>query len=280
MHMNTKTIHIGKLSLAYVDYNEDKKDIVFLFHGQSGSVASWTKQLQSPVLSDYRLVAVDLPGHGSSSHSNDPSLEYSPLGTGEIVSTFVKSLAGKNRIVLAGFSYGANIVAEIIQHGISPDGVIIVGSSILGAGFGMDRVFMPAVEPSILTYNETDRERISQFFTVHTNNISEEDLLVLAEDYLKVSPHFKPALFQTAAEGKISDEIMALQNLQSPALVVFGENDTLVNKDYLDSLPFPAWKNTIFKIPGAGHWVQLEKPGKVNELVAEYLAAIMKPVHS
>lgn len=280
MYMNTKTIDIENLSFSYKDFNEDKNDIIFLFHGQSGSFTNWRKQLESPLLNDYRLVAVDLPGHGNSSHSDDPSKVYSPLGTGSLLFDFVKSLDGVGKTVLAGFSYGANLVAEIIQQGFSPDGVVILGSSILGTGFEMDKIFMPAVEPSILTYNETDRERISQFFTVHTNNIAEEDLRVLAEDYLKVSPQFKPALFQTAAEGKISDEIKALQNLQVPALVIFGENDTLVNKDYLDSLPFPAWQNKVFKIPGAGHWVQLEQPEKVNNLMAEYLAEIMKPAHS
>lgn len=274
MYMNDKTINIGNLSLSYKDYNEDKEDVIFFFHGQSGSSANWRRQLQSPALNNYRLVTVDLPGHGNSGHSDDPSVEYSPLGTGRILSDFVKTLAGEGKVVLAGFSYGANIVAEIIQQGFSPDGVIILGSSILGTGCEMDKVFMPAGEPSILTYNETNKERIGQFFKTNTNNITEEELNALAEDYLKVSPDFKPALFQTASEGKISDEINVLQNLQVPALIIFGENDTLVNKDYLDSLPFPTWKHTIYKIPGAGHWVQLEQHEKVNNLMAEYLEGL------
>ena len=274
MYMNAKTINIGNLSLSYIVYNEDKKDIIFFFHGQSGSFANWKKQLQSPALNNYKLVAVDLPGHGNSMHSEDPSQVYSPLGTAGILLEFVRALAGEGKTVLAGFSYGANILAEIIQQGFSPDGIIILGSSILGTGFGMDKVFMPSGEPSILTYNETDRDRISQFFKTNTNNIADEDLNALAEDYMKVSPDFKPALFQTASEGKISDEINVLQNLQVPALIIFGENDTLVNKDYLDSLPFPTWKHTIYKIPGAGHWVQLEQHEKVNNLMAEYLEGL------
>ncbi|HEY0749646.1 MAG TPA: alpha/beta hydrolase, partial [Chitinophagaceae bacterium] len=252
MYMIKKTIIIGNMSLSYVDYNEDKTDIIFLFHGQSGSVNNWRKQLDSPLLSNYRLVAVDLPGHGSSGHSIYPSQEYSPLGTGKILSEFVKEISVGGRSILTGFSYGANLVAEIIEQGFSPDGVIILGSSILGNGFGMDKVFMPSPEQSILTYNETDKERISRFFKTNTNNLTDEDLNALAEDYLKVSPDFKPALFQTASEGKISDEINVLQNLQVPVLIIFGENDTLVNKDYLDSLPFTTWQHTIYKIPGSG----------------------------
>ena len=100
------------------------------------------------------------------------------------------------------------------------------------------------------------------------------------EDYLIVSAEFKPALFKTAAEGKISDEIKVLKGSNIPACVIFGQEDQLINVDYLDDIPFPLWQNSIYKIPGAGHWVNMDKPETVNQLVFKYASESFKPTRA
>jgi len=69
----------------------------------------------------------------------------------------------------------------------------------------------------------------------------------------------------------ISDEIELLKKAGIPVLVVFGQDEKMANPDYLDKLPFETWKNKVFKFPEAGHYVQMDQPGKFNELLFEYV---------
>ena len=53
-------------SISFIEKNATKPKTIFFLHGNSGSALSWSKQLNDPQLSDYRMVAFDLPAHGNS----------------------------------------------------------------------------------------------------------------------------------------------------------------------------------------------------------------------
>lgn len=59
------------LEIAYQEEGNDKQETIVLLHGFCGSSAYWSKVL--PALSQsYRVVAVDLRGHGSSAAPDEP----------------------------------------------------------------------------------------------------------------------------------------------------------------------------------------------------------------
>jgi len=276
--MKRKFISVGGMELAYLEKSPNAKKTIFFIHGNSGSSRMWRKQFDSGLLGNYRLIAIDLPGHGESAVSSNPENDYSPIDTSKILAEAIKELAVGN-YALVGFSYGTNLVAEMLRNDINPSGIIFSGACVLGENYGMEKVFVQNNVPSIFSYNETDNEIVTNFLhdSIHSANI--EDIGNFIADYLNVSPDFKPALFKTAAEGKISDEILALRESNNPACVIFGKEDKLVNIDYLDSLPFPVWKNQIFKLPGAGHWVNIDTPDAFNQIVSEYAEEVFTQAH-
>lgn len=278
--MKSEFIEVDGLNIHYVEKNKEGTAIIFFIHGNSGSSRMWQKQLESAVFQQYRLIAIDLPGHGKSSASHNPDKNYSPIGTAKIMSEAIRKLAGVNPYILIGFSYGTNIVAEMLNHEIAPNGIVLIASCVLGNGCGMHKVFVQDDTPSITFYNETDKSYIEKWFAAKLISATEQETQNLAVDYLNVSPEFKPALFKTAGEGKISDEILALEKFNVAVCVVFGANDTLVNVDYLDGLPFPVWRNQIYKLSNAGHWVNIDNPNNLNQLVIEYAEQIFKSIHA
>jgi len=91
-----------------------------------------------------------------------------------------------------------------------------------------------------------------------------------------VSPDFKPALFKSVVEGKISDEIAALQKLNIPVLTIFGAEDSVVNINYLDEFPFPIWREHIYKLSRAGHFIYIDRSEEFTRLLSEYIKAILQ----
>lgn len=58
-----KTVQIKGSSVAYID--EGQGEVLFLIHGFCGSSAYWSKVVP-PLADQYRVIAIDLPGHGDS----------------------------------------------------------------------------------------------------------------------------------------------------------------------------------------------------------------------
>jgi pimeloyl-ACP methyl ester carboxylesterase len=278
--MDSKFIDINGLTIHYVEKNAQENNTLFFIHGNSGFYQIWHKQLGSELFNNYKLIAIDLPGHGKSSDSKVPELDYSPLNTATILSQIIKSLAKTNPYILIGFSYGTNVVVEMLKHELIPKGLVLAGSCVLGKGYGMERVFVQGQHPSILFYNEPDKDIVEKWFSEELVSASKYDIKTLLDGYLKVSSDFKPALFKTAVEGQISDEILALKELNVPVCLIFGAEDKLIHIDYLDSFPFPIWNAQIYKLPNAGHWVNMDNPNIFNQIVFEYAQENFKSSHA
>lgn len=278
--MKKKFISVGGMELAYLEKSPNAKKTIFFIHGNSGSSRMWRKQFDSELLGNYRLIAIDLPGHGKSAFSNDPENDYSPIGTSKILAEAIKELAAGNHYTLVGFSYGSNLVAEMLKSDVNPSGIIFSGSCVLGENCGMEKVFVQNNVPSIFSYNESDNTIVTNFLHDSIHSANTEDIRNSIEDYLSVSADFKPALFQTAAGGKISDEILTLQKQNIPVCLIFGQEDKLVNIGYLDSMPFQLWRNQIYKLPGSGHWANIDQSEMFDQLISDYIDEMFTTSHA
>lgn len=277
--MDSKFIDINGLQLHYVERNEQERKILFFIHGNSGSTQNWYKQINDKLFNNFRVIALDLPGHGKSFRSKNPEIDYSPIGTSNILSKAIKSLATTNPYIIIGFSYGTNVLAEMLNQDLRPTGIVLAGSCVIGKDHGMEKVFVENETPSIYFYNEPNQKVVEEYFYNAMSNPSEVDIEVLKEAYLSVSSDFKPALFKTASEGKVSDEIIVLNKSGIPAVVIFGKQDKMVQIDYLDDIPFSVWKDQVYKLPNAGHWVNMEQADIFNQILNEYIVESFKSVH-
>jgi len=269
---------IGHFQIGYEEMNAEAQYILFFIHGNSGSCNTWKGQFLDPGLKHYRMIAFDLPGHGKSSPAIQPTDEYSPIETSKVIAEAVKILAEDKCYCLIGFSYGTNIIAEMLNFGLCPKGLAFVGASCLGADYGIDIAFQASKKPSIFFYNEEDQRVVRAFFK---QSISDEAFInLLINDYFNTDKNFRPSLMKAAVNGKICDEILAIKKANRPILLIFGQKDKIVNVDYLDSLPFAVWQDHIYKLPDAGHWTQFDVTKKLNELLACFAGEVFTTCHA
>jgi pimeloyl-ACP methyl ester carboxylesterase len=266
--MKQKFLEVDDFSIAYLENCPDAQQAIFFIHGNSGSSATWQKQIDDPLFSKYRRIALDLPGHGDSSKSRNPETDYVPINTAKIVAKSISLLSNAVPFILVGISYGTNIIAEMIELGINPCGIILMGLCCLGKDFGMDEVFKQMDTPNIYAYNESNRNKIERFIRGFVEAPENTNLLV--DDYLKTDEHFKPVLMTAASKGKLSDEIDALEKSGIPVCVVNGALDKMFYPDYIRRSNLLFWKNDITILENAGHFVHLDKPAEVNRIISNY----------
>ncbi len=125
--MRTEVVGYGGTRLGlWVEGAENTRPIVFV-HGWAQSCRAWAPQLADPALSErFRLVAMDLRGHGS---SEIPSAGYDKPEVWAEDLAAVLDFAGEDPIVV-GWSYGGLVIADYLRvHGSSRlGGVVLVGA--------------------------------------------------------------------------------------------------------------------------------------------------------
>lgn len=262
-------IEVDGIQLGYKEFNPEAPQTVFFIHGNSSSCGTWNHQLNNKLLQQYHLIAVDLPGCGSSIIPKNNEWDYSLKSIGKVLAQAVTKLAGHKQCCLAGSSLGANIIAEMLNHSLSVSGICFLSSCVIGAEIGMDKLLAPGENISFL--DEVTEEKVREFISNTLKGDDQHEIDLHTADFFRAKPPFRSALLQSIMAGKLSDEIAVLKSQEVPVLLAFGQDDNLINIDYLDSKPFPVWQNKVYRIPGAGHYLHIDQPEQLNTLLAEYL---------
>jgi pimeloyl-ACP methyl ester carboxylesterase len=277
--MSYKNLSVKGINIAWQEKNPEENTTIFFIHGNSNSSGLWRKQFDSPVFAGYRLVAFDLPAHGESDAAPDPGKDYTGQELGALMADAVSKIANDRPYIIAGLSLGTNIVAEMLAFHLSPSGIILASPDVMGGAYTLDKAILPGADTSVLFMDNAPADAVSQYTHLASLSTDPADHQLLFDDYFRVKAPFRSELLKTAINGRFSDEIALLQITGIPVLVIFGKDETMLNINYLEEAPFPVWKNTFFKLPGASHFVNLDQPGSFNELVASYIKERIKDIH-
>ncbi len=109
--MKNKEININSENLAYLDNEKGNSTLLFI-HGALINKEYWTSQL-SHFSKKYRVIAVDLPGHGKSTHNK---MDWTGPRLGKDISKFIQKLELKN-VIIIGHSFGSDVMLETVTVG-------------------------------------------------------------------------------------------------------------------------------------------------------------------
>jgi non-heme chloroperoxidase len=228
MAMNAHKVTGGGGLQLYVDEtgNPNGRPILFI-HGFSQCRLAWSKQLDSDLAQDFRLVAMDIRGHGLSEKPRD-AYNDSKLWADD-VQAVIQTL-GLDHPVLSGWSYGGVIICDYLRfYGEDRIG----GINLVGAvtKLGTDAA-LAVIGPDLLAHVEglfsTDvEESVRTLQTFLRLCVYEEpsprDLYFFLGYNMIVPPYVRQGLFSRALEN---DDL--LPKIRKPVLITHGEKDALV----------------------------------------------------
>lgn len=268
-------LNLYQATIAYREYNSAGVNTLFLVHGNSNSSALWKKQVVSPLLCDYRIITIDLPGHGGSVLHGDPAEVFSVKAFGALLAEVVRALEPDRPWAIAGFSLGGNVVAEMLAHDVSPGAVILVGAGLVGSGIDSNRYTMvPVVDEVLFAGREASDEAVDRYLELACFSEDIADIQELKRDFYATAPEFRRAFTRSVARGEFSDEVKLMKELRVPVLGVFGADDMVISSGMLDDTGIGLWKGGVQVIEAASHTVMLDRPQAFNLLVAEFLEEV------
>ena len=258
-----QTADVGGRKISYAGAGQDG-DVVLLIHGYGGDRNSWLF-LQEPLAARYRVYALDLPGHGTSTKGvNEGTL--GPLA--DAVAGVLDAL-GAERAHLVGHSMGGAVALAVAAC----DRARIASLTLIAPfGFGSEinagylRGFADAqtrreLKPVIgqLFHDESlvTRQLVDDLLAYKRLDGVDEALHTLADTLLDGD----------AQRGDSAASLAALGGAM-PVTVVWGRADRIIPATQAESVDGAV----RYLIDDAGHMPHMERPAEVQAAVEETIA--------
>ena len=243
---------------------------VVLIHGNSSSSRAFSRQLDGPLGERFRLIAVDLPGHGESDDARDPSA-YSLPGHAGAVRGALDAL-GIDKAYFLGWSLGGHIALEMAPDLRAPRGFVIFGTPPLTSREAMRDAFLPNPAMKFTFQKNVDSVEaaayVAAFFRPGFANIPPFFL----DDVLRTDGRARSNLGASLVPGGARDEGVVVRDLKVPLAVLHGDAEQLVNARYFGSVTMPTlWRGAVQMIPKAGHTPQWETPQIFDALIEAFV---------
>jgi pyruvate dehydrogenase E2 component (dihydrolipoamide acetyltransferase) len=259
-----ETAEVGGRKIRYVGAGRDG-DVVLLVHGYGGDRNSWLF-LQAPLAARYRVYALDLPGHGTSSKD---------VGDGSVglladAVIGVLDAIGAGRAHLVGHSLGGAVAAAAAARDPGRIGSLTL---IAPSGFG------PAINTGYLrgfADAQTRRELrpvVGQLFSdesLVTRQVVDDLLAYKRLDGVDEALHTLLGTLLADDDTQRIDSAAALAETGGtvPVTVVWGTEDRIIPAGQAESVAGAA----THLLDGAGHMPHMERPAEVQAVVEDAIA--------
>jgi sigma-B regulation protein RsbQ len=258
---NASAATIDGIPLHSSSSGNGAKTVIFV-HGWTCDETSWKEQV--PELSKhYRVITLDLPGHGKSGSPKDGKITMDLFARAVEA---VRAEAKAEKVVLVGHSMGTPVIVQYArlypQHVsgmVFVDGLVALGAARQGGP--------PPPQPERMRGPDGLKNReamIRGMFTPATPQPLQQHILKMmlapseSTAYGAMMATFDPAIWK--------DDVMTM-----PVLGIYADKSALGNPAYSKKL-YPSFE--YVEIPGTGHFVMMEKPQEFNKLLMGFVEKI------
>lgn len=254
----------GGARLHVVETGNAQGRPILLIHGFSQCGLVWSRQLASDLAEDYRLIAMDMRGHGLSEKPNEGYADAEMWA--DDLDGVIRTL-GLEEPTLYGWSYGSLLILDYIRHrgDDSLGGIGFVGGiTKLGSPEAMS-VLTPellSLVPGLFTTDAEESERslnslLGLFFA---SEVSPDERKRMLEFNLSVPPYVRQALFARSFDN---DDL--LPKIRTPALITHGALDAVVKPEVVEQHKAGLPHAEVHIMENAGHAAFWDDPAAFNE---------------
>ena len=243
---------------------------IVLLHSNSSSSRAFRKQLDGPLGARFRLVAIDLPGHGASEDARDPAV-YEIKTEARTLKTAIDALGlADSRFV--GWSLGGHFVLELAPDLPKAKGFLIFGTPPIAFPPAMEAAFLPHPAMDSTFEEAMDRAQAEAYVAAFFRPGAADIPPFFLDDALRTDGRARAAVRASIVPGGYYDEVEVLNELRVPVAILHGAEDQLVSAAYLASLEVPTlWRGAVQTIPAAGHAPHWEAPDAFDALLAAFV---------
>jgi pimeloyl-ACP methyl ester carboxylesterase len=269
-----KYVNIKGVKVHYVEGGEGPA--VLLVHGLGTSLITWHQNIDSLVGAGYRVLALDLPGHGDS--DKPKSLSYDPVTGAGLIHQFLK-MQKVEKVSVVGSSAGGLIAGLFaLANPEWVEKIVLVAPGGLGRRLSWYLCIMSVPGLGELLYQPKLQNAIvlsKRIFYRAPPSLQE----VLPEMCrVRTLPGARYAAIQAVRSSinlfglrKQRHILRQLKELASPLMTVWGREDNIIPVAHAEIVKRELPDSVVCIIPRCGHWPHMEKAEEFNRLLVQFL---------
>ncbi|HYI58321.1 MAG TPA: alpha/beta hydrolase [Microlunatus sp.] len=240
---------------------------LLLIHGWSGNHLCWDRQVTGELSEEFRIVALDLRGHGMSDRPLNADL-YTDSGVWAADVAAVIDQRGLDRPVLVGWSYGGFIISDYVRA-YGQDGIGAI--NFVAAAVTLDATFShigPAFLAAAPAGADADLPTRIAGLRRFWHSMTAEPLELADLETGLCGSVSVPSQVLAALVSRQIDSDDVLSELRVPVLVSHGRQDQVVSPSMADHIlrVCPAAQASWYDM--VGHAPFLEDPARFNRELA------------
>jgi pimeloyl-ACP methyl ester carboxylesterase len=270
MPATTSTLSTIETDISIVDSGGDGPPVLLL-HGNSSCKEVFRNQMAGALGRDFRLIAMDLPGHGASSDARDPASTYTLEGYGRAALEVLAAL-GVNRAAVFGWSLGGHVALDLISRFPGMTSVMICGTPPISSGpADLARAFKPSRHMALAgskDWAEGDAEAYARE-TAGAHAPFEPFLLDAAR---RTHGLARETFFADALSGRPDDQRRIVETARIPLAIVNGGEDAFIVAEFFEGIAYAnLWDGKVHSLPGLGHAPFWEAPERFDPLMRRFV---------
>jgi pimeloyl-ACP methyl ester carboxylesterase len=241
----------------YYEEMGEGRSIVFV-HGACENSQFWNHQRS---LADrFRLLLVDLPGHG---RSKPLISEVTVQNYAEIIGEFIANKCPEKAIIVGHSMGGAIALVNAINNRDHLLGTVLVAT---GAKLGV----LPSIREGLRTrFDETIKSVLAPRQFASTTNL--EVIRFVTNEMMKCKG---PVAFSDYEACNGFDVRQKLATITIPTLIMVGEEDKLTPVTWSTYMKENIPKSKIVVMKGSSHLPMLERPADFNRHLSEFVTSL------
>jgi len=236
LNIRTSNFERDDCALSYREREGSGGTLVFL-HGSGFSKEIFDRQFGSDRLKDYRLIAVDLPGHGGSADAEDPATHYTFSGFARAIEHLLVRL-GVEQCVVVGWSLGGHVALQMASSRPLVKGVVTLGTAPIDGGpLGMIRS-MHFSKALLLAGKAQFSEEDAVLFEQQCLEHLAQGRFV--SSLMRTDPHMRPSLSKAALTSFGPGQYAQMMESEVEICLIHGCHDPFIRTNYMKSLRGPS----------------------------------------
>ena len=266
----------------YRDQGERGGPAIILIHGANSSLQTWEPVVKS-LAAQYRVVTLDLPGHGLTGAT--PDTDYSAEGMMAAVDVVAAKL-GLDHFILGGNSMGGWVSWRYaIDHPQRVDALLLIDAAGMPLRKG-EKAPPSNVGFRVLEYpfgrwlatQITPRMLVEQSLrgSVATQAIVDDKMIDRYWELLRF-PGNREATVLRARMDREPAMAARVGEIKAPTLILFGDKDRLINPSAAKTFNERIAGSEVVLLPGIGHLPMEEAPDATAVAIADFLKRRLLP---
>lgn len=264
--MNSHYLNLPVGQIHYLS-NTGRGPCLLMLHGNSSAAAAFSA-LSATLGERYRVLAIDLPGHGLSDAAPG---HYSFAGYARMLVQLITALELTDYYIL-GHSLGGHAALEALPALPGLRGLILLGappfnsrwaSQLFAADPSEGLVFTDAISPAQVG-------QLARAF-IHDEHRDPQLQLRVQQFIRDTDPAVRAELGLSLAGGEVQNEIELLTRHPVPSLLLQGREDAFIQAEQCQELSRLMPHLEVVLIDACGHCPHLEAPRTCQRLLEQFV---------